>query len=43
MKVEIAKPLFFGDEEIYIKDAISKNQIACKGDNIDFIEKFLSD
>ena len=43
MKVEISKPLFFGDEEIYIKDAINKNQIACKGDNIDFMEKFLSD
>ncbi len=43
MKVEISKPLFFGDEEKYIKDALNKNQIACKGDNIDFMEKFLSE
>ncbi len=43
MKVEISKPLFFGDEEKYIKDALNKNQIACKGDNIDMMEKFLTE
>lgn len=43
MKVSIAKPLFFGDETDYIKDAFSKNQIACKGDNIDKMAKMLSD
>lgn len=42
MKVDIAKPLFFGDEMEYIKDAILKNQISCKGDNIDLMEKMLS-
>ncbi len=43
MKVEISKPLFFGDEEKYLTDALKKNQIACKGDNIDMMEKFLCD
>ncbi len=43
MKVSIAKPLFFGDETDYINDAFLKNQIACKGDNIDLMAKMLSD
>ncbi|MBE7019973.1 MAG: DegT/DnrJ/EryC1/StrS family aminotransferase [Ruminococcaceae bacterium] len=43
MKVEMSKPLFFGDEEIYLKDALLKNQVACKGDNIDKMEKFLTE
>ena len=43
MKVEIAKPYFFGDECEYIQDAINKNQIALSGDNLDLMAKMLSE
>lgn len=42
MKVDIAKPLFFGDELDYLSDALNKNQISHKGDNIDLMAKMLS-
>ena len=41
MNVEISKPLFFGDETKYFQDALNKNQISYKGDNIDMMTDML--
>ncbi|MBR4892769.1 MAG: DegT/DnrJ/EryC1/StrS aminotransferase family protein [Clostridia bacterium] len=43
MKIEISKPLFFGDEGKYIQDALDKCQISYKGDNIDKMTTMLKD
>lgn len=42
-KVEIMTPSFKGDELSYIEDALKKNQISTKGDNIDLMTKMLTD